>query len=94
MSNVNERTLCGALSQYLSSITSQTEYKNYHVDVEYNRNNGEVKTIVNDKFEVVTINCDIIIHSRGEKIKNDNLIAIEIKKSTSSQVEKQKIDSD
>ena len=88
LTNVNERTLCGSLSQHLNSTIQQSVYKNYHVDVEYNRNNGKVKTLLNDKFEVVTINPDIIVHSRGEILKNDNLIAIEMKKSTSSDVDK------
>lgn len=90
LSNVNERTLCGALSQYLTSITSLEEYKNYHVDVEYNRNDGKIKTIINENLEVVSINCDIIIHSRGANLKKDNLIAIEMKKSSTSDGEKQK----
>ena len=39
-------------------------------------------------MEVVTINCDLILHSRGEKMGNDNLIAIEMKKSTRPEEEK------
>ena len=31
---------------------------------------------------VVPIQCDLIVHSRGKNIENDNLIAIEMKKST------------
>lgn len=87
-SDTNERALCGALSQQLRLIISNTRYKNYHVDVEYNRNNGKLKTLLNDKFEVVTIICDIIVHSRGEIVKKDNLIAIEMKKSTAPETEK------
>ncbi len=52
--------------------------------MEYNRNrNGKVKTylktIFGPKDIVVKINCDLIVHSRGRIIHQDNLIAIEIK---------------
>lgn len=87
--NVNERALCGALAQHLSTEIFNTQLKNYYVDVEYNRNQGKVKTIIREKSEVVTINCDIILHSRGEIIEKDNLIAIEMKKSASSRNDKQ-----
>lgn len=90
LSNVNERTLCTALSQHLLSTLSHTEYKKYHVDTEYNRNNGKIKTIINSELEIIPINCDLIIHNRGENIKQDNLIAIEMKKSNASKSEKQK----
>ena len=45
------------------------------------RNNGRVKTIYNDDLKVVTIICDLIVHSWGEIIEKDNLIALEMKKS-------------
>ena len=89
LADVNERTWCGALSQHLMLRISQSEYKGYYADIEYNRNNRRVKIIVNDKMEIVRINCDLIVHSRGENIEKDNLIAIEMKKSDAPEAEKQ-----
>lgn len=31
--------------------------------------------------QIININCGLIIHSRGENIKQDNLFCIEMKKS-------------
>ncbi|NIK22888.1 hypothetical protein [Paenibacillus lupini] len=88
ISGVSERTLCGALMIYLHDQIKETTYSGYYVDIEYNRNNGKLKTIINENVEVIRINCDIIIHSRGENINKDNLIAIEMKKSVSGKKEK------
>ena len=89
---VSERSLCGALMLELYEALKNTQYNNYYVDVEYNRNvNGKVKTlkktISDSEIQVVTINCDLIIHSRGELIE-DNLLALEMKKSKRSKEEK------
>ncbi|NPV92125.1 MAG: hypothetical protein HPY50_15265 [Firmicutes bacterium] len=88
LSGVSERTLCGSLMQYIQKEIKTTKYNRYYVDVEYNRNNGKIKTIINKEKEVIPINCDIIVHSRGEIIEKDNLIAIEMKKSTARKKEK------
>lgn len=81
LANVSERTLCGNLSYQLQNELQKTDYRNYFVDVEYNRKqDGEIKTIINQQFEVIKINCDLIVHSRGASILNDNLICIEMKK--------------
>lgn len=53
------------------------------------RNNGRVKTIYNDDLKVVTIICDLIVHSRGEIVEKDNLIALEMKKSYQPMKEKE-----
>ncbi len=73
---------------YLQDELKRSAYSRYYVDVEYNRNNGKVKTIINENIEVIPINCDIIIHSRGEIIYQDNLIALEMKKSVNRESEK------
>lgn len=93
LSKVSERTLCGTLMLHLHNTIQKTEFSEYKVDVEYNRNkNGKVKTHVktihgpNDI--VVKINCDLIVHSRGKNINQDNLIAIEMKKSDRKPEEK------
>lgn len=79
--DVSERTLCGTLGQYLDYETKHSKYNCYYVDTEYNRNAGRVKTFYKDKETIVPINCDLIVHSRGEIPERDNLIAIEMKKS-------------
>ncbi|MFM5371324.1 hypothetical protein ACET9U_16385 [Aeromonas veronii] len=82
LANVNERNLCGRLSIHLSGLLNEYGLDNYFVDPEYNRKqDGRIKTILDENFEVVTINCDLILHSRGSRIEDDNLIAIEMKKS-------------
>lgn len=89
--NVSERSMCGELMKYLTKEINKTPFSSYHVDVEYNRNvGGELKTIKNAKEIIIPITCDIILHSRGKNIEQDNLIAIEVKKSTQSQKEKDK----
>lgn len=92
---VAERTLCGALMLHLHDILSTDEtLVGYHIDVEYNRNKGGIKTIrktiVGVQAEIIPINCDLIVHSRGERPEQDNLIAIEMKKSTRPLLEKDK----
>lgn len=51
---------------------------------------GRIKMIVNEQMEEIVINCNLIVHSRGETIEHDNLIAVEMKKSTRPQHEKDK----
>lgn len=90
LSGVSERCLCGELMKKIDKEKNHTEYSNYYVDIEYNRNNGEIKTINNGKHQVLNITCDIILHSRGENTSQDNLIALEMKKDTGSRSEKEK----
>ena len=78
---VSERTLCGALMLELHEVLRKTRYFEYFVDVEYNRNaGGKLKTFkrtINEVEEqIVTINCDLLVHSRGQKKNCDNLIAV------------------
>lgn len=91
---VAERTLCGALMLHIHDIIKEDDsYVGYYTDVEYNRNRGGIKTIRKtirgQHEEIITINCDLILHSRGENMEQDNLIAIEMKKSTRRTDEKQ-----
>ncbi|WP_214703225.1 MULTISPECIES: hypothetical protein [unclassified Exiguobacterium] len=81
-SRVSERTMCGQLQININDLIKGDEfYEGYYVDVEYNRNVGRRgKRIRNDRFEKVNINCDLIVHSRGKDLEQDNLIAIEMKK--------------
>ncbi len=86
--DVAERSLCGALKSHIEKELENTEYKDYYVDNEYNRNCGKVKTTINGKQKVIKIQCDLLIHSRGENESQDNLIAIEMKKEYQSDEEK------
>jgi hypothetical protein len=79
---VSERNNCGRLSIYMQRAADECGLANYFADTEYNRKqDGQIKTILDDDMKVITINCDLILHSRGESIAEDNLIAIEMKKS-------------
>lgn len=90
LSNVSERSLCHCLGQSLYYVLMNSDFSSYHIDVEYNRNNGRIKTISNENLVVIPIVCDLIVHSRGEIVEKDNLIAIEMKKSYRSRSEKDK----
>ncbi|MBC8988479.1 hypothetical protein H9X96_22245 [Pedobacter sp. N36a] len=89
LSGVSERSLCGRLAMYLENNFNIFKIEgNYYADTEYNRKqNGEVKTILDSKMQVITISCDLLIHSRGMEIP-DNLITIEMKKSNRPKFEK------
>lgn len=91
---VSERTLCGALMIELYEVIKNTKFSEYFVDVEYNRNVGGTlktlkKTIRGMDEQIITINCDLIVHSRGQNIFLDNLIALEMKKSTGRKRDKE-----
>ena len=89
-SGVSERNWCGRLAIYMTTKLGEYGLSNYYADTEYNRKQDVlVKTILDDKEEVVKIQCDLIIHSRGEIMGADNLIAIEMKKSTRPRAEKE-----
>ena len=89
LNGVAERNLCCRLALYLENNAAKYELSEYYADTEYNRNqNGRIKTILDDNMQVVSINCDIILHSRGEIVDRDNLIAIEMKKSERPEEEK------
>ncbi len=80
-SGVSERNLCGCMMLKLRRGLDQSPYADYFVDVEYNRNeSGRLKTYVWGKLAPITITCDLIVHSRGRNLIQDNLIAIEMKR--------------
>ncbi len=86
---MSERTLCGALIYILQLTLEKNSLTNYFVDIEYNRvKNGCKKVITYDKLRK-SIVCDLIVHSRGNLIENDNLIALEMKKSYRSYKDKE-----
>ena len=88
--NVSERNLCALLMCELNKKILKTKFNEYFVDVEYNRNKGEVKTIIDNNEIITTVVCDLIIHSRGNNIRQDNLLACEMKKSSALRYEKDK----
>jgi hypothetical protein len=90
LSGVSERALCGSLMVFIKDRIRESNFSRYYADVEFNRNDGKIKTIRNNSEQVITITCDLIVHSRGEIIEQDNLIALEMKKSTATQEEKDK----
>lgn len=92
-SGVSERALCGRLMIWMhEAIKSQeNNFDKYYVDIEHNRNNGgRIKTIKNKKEKVLNITCDLILHSRGEVLEQDNLIAFEMKKVNASKEDEDK----
>lgn len=87
-SGVAEPTLCSALKSRLEKLLDSNKIYDYFIDLEYNRNNGNIKTIINEELTVIKIKCDFILHSRGHNSRQDNLLALEMKKSYRSQEEK------
>ncbi|MDP1744588.1 MAG: hypothetical protein Q8L90_03360 [Bacteroidota bacterium] len=89
LDDVNERNLCGRLTIYLNDKVRENDIIGYYVDPEYNRmQDGRVKTILDEEYVVSNINCDLILHSRGGIIAQDNLLAIEMKKSNRPEEDK------
>jgi hypothetical protein len=91
LAGVSERNLCFRLGLYLEDERRARLPDGYYVDAEYNRQqNGQIKTILDGNVQEVSITCDLILHSRGESVRNDNLIAIEMKKSNRPRMGKEK----
>lgn len=86
----SEQNLCGRLAMSLEGQRRDAGIEGYFVDTEYNRNGGQVKTIIGEQSEIVSIRCDIILHSRGQLPHQDNLIVVEMKRSNHPESEKQK----
>ncbi|EKO3804719.1 hypothetical protein NTE05_001918 [Vibrio harveyi] len=80
--DVAERNLCGRFAMILEPKAKAAGFLNYFADTEYNRNRGKVKTILDDNSVEISITCDLILHSRGKLEEQDNLIALEMKKSS------------
>lgn len=89
-SGSSERSICGALMLSIHDYLRNTPFYEYYVDVEYNRNRGGlVKTIIDNNEVVTNVTCDLILHSRGVFYEQDNLIAVEMKKATRSEEDKE-----
>ena len=86
---LSERCLCGALMYELNKQLEKENWKNYHADIEFNRDEDNIKClnyITDDGVSLKRIFTDIIVHSRAKE-SLDNLIALEMKKSSASQTE-------
>lgn len=97
--NVNERSISHKMAEYLQSL-----FPEWHVDCEYNRMknhemsedyitktlNLPIEDLKSNDTEAKTVFPDIIIHNRRNT--DDNLLAIEIKKSLNSSDEARKHD--
>lgn len=55
-SRVAEWTLCGSLQKYINKIICDNNYYlDYYTDVEYNGNNGKLKTVLNYDLNPINI---------------------------------------
>ena len=86
---LSERCLCGALMCELNRQLKKRNYNKYYADIEFNRDEDNIKCInyiTDDGVSLKRIFTDIIVHSRGKE-RIDNLIALEMKKSSAGQAE-------
>lgn len=84
-----ERNLCACWAALLEQAAIEGGFEGYRGDADYNRmQDGRVKVMLADGLRKVPIVCDLILHSRGEIPACDNLIAIEMKRSTRPKHEK------
>lgn len=82
--NANERSISHRFAIYLEPYFAE-----WDVDCEYNRNHDDIKRLrleqripSDDDLDAVTVFPDIIVHRRST---DENLLVIEMKKSTSSE---------
>lgn len=86
--DVSERSICANLKEMISYLLPYYGLHGYYADVEYNRvGEKDVKQTLIDGIPD-NIVCDLIVHSRGKKRK-DNLLCIEMKKSYATKASKQ-----
>ena len=86
---LSERCLCGALMHELNKQLEKNGCNNYYADIEFNRNKKGIKQLPNDDGFINNILPDIIVHSRGKETP-DNLLVLEMKKSSANQKDKEK----
>lgn len=82
--DLHERCLVANLAYELRDLLPNYGLNNYFADVEYNRDEYNVKKLI--PYELTNkdnpcIICDLIVHDRGES----NLIAFEMKKANSNE---------
>ena len=79
--DLSERCICAKFASYLERAIAESEFREYVVDVEYNRGsrgNEYAAKVLNGHNIVV----DLVVHKRGydEQRGFDNLFCIEMKK--------------
>lgn len=85
---LSERCLCGALMCELNKQLEKNGCNKYYADIEFNRNKKSIKQLPNDDDFLNNILPDIIVHSRGKEIL-DNLLVLEMKKSSADHQDKE-----
>lgn len=90
---LSERCLCGALMYELNKQLEKNACNNYYADIEFNRafenTINNVKHLPDEEGTTKRVFPDIIVHSRG-KVTPDNLLALEMKKSTARREAKER----
>ncbi len=88
--NVHEQAMCHRLATYVEHSKDHHGLERYCVDTEYNRHGDNVKKIRHAVTgHPINVVCDLLLHSRGE-LKEDNLIAVEMKKADGDEADKQR----
>lgn len=90
---LSERCLCGTLMCELNKQLEKNACNNYYADIEFNRafenTINNVKHLPDEECTPKRVFPDIIVHSRG-KVTPDNLLALEMKKSTARREAKER----
>lgn len=90
---LSERYLCGALMCELNKQLEKNACNDYYADIEFNRafenTINNVKHLPDEECTPKRVFPDIIVHSRG-KVTPDNLLALEMKKSTARREAKER----
>lgn len=88
LNNISERFVCASLKTEFDLVLNETIFSDYYADVEYNRGGGRaIKSFIYEG-EVFKMTCDFILHSRGH-LNIDNLLCLEMKKSSASDKNKE-----
>ena len=84
LSGTAERNLAARLGFIMERLKHEFGLGEYFADPEYNRmHDGLIKVAFDpDNLVEVRIQCDLLLHGRGERGPRENIIAIEMKKST------------
>lgn len=82
-SDLSERCICAKFAFYLKKAIQDSEFRDFEVDVEYNRGYDGVDRSPK-RIDDRPITVDLIVHKRGNREFGgfQNLICIEMKKST------------
>lgn len=76
--HLHEQCIVFRFALYFYNMIQESEFKDYDLDIEYNRNGNKTKCITNYENGV---RPDLILHKRGND--NNNLLVLEFKKGES-----------